>query len=292
MRSVVLSVVAMLTAVVAMPAVSQTLTVSVTGMGKVTGAGIDCGAQGPDCTERLLPTSIGLPRPGRPVGTVVLTASGQIPPAWGGACQGTTGMSCTVAVPGGGAAVTVAFATFDPGSGVSDALRALQEAQAAASISGAPVGPGKITYSLSGAATDLNTVVTYRAEPNPGASFGHWSGRCEGTDPVCTKTVNEAMRTPLRAFFGWTVTVEIQGAGGRVTGGRIDCPTTCSARFVPPTVSLRAVNTPGSPTTTGWGFVRWGGDCASAATSPTCLVPITRNMRVTASFLPTSIRVP
>jgi hypothetical protein len=147
-------------------------------------------------------------------------------------------------------------------------------------------GPGKVTQSLSGPATDPNTVITYRAEPNPGAVFVRWFGLCNGSEPVCAKSLGSIPSgSILNAQFGWVVTVEVQGRGGRVIGTGIECPRTCSGAFSPQTLSLNAVSRPGLV------FVAWGGDCATADKAPTCSLTISRNMSVTAAFQSASIRV-
>lgn len=91
----------------AIPAASQTLTVSVTGAGKVTGTGINCPS---DCSESppVVPARIGL-RPSRPPAprTVVLTATpsaGSSFKGWSGSCAESARLICTVTVPARGTA--------------------------------------------------------------------------------------------------------------------------------------------------------------------------------------------
>jgi hypothetical protein len=283
MRLMTLSAIAVLFAVSAIPAESQTLTVIVIGSGKVTGPGFDCGPQGPDCTETL-PPSIGL-RAAPRARVVLLTFTGQAVPTWGGACQGASGTTCTLMIPTSGANISVTFPSLPSG------LSVLMPENWGAGISS--LGPGKVSSSYTSPGNPY-AGMTYRAEPDPGATFAYWLGKCTGRDPVCTAGSVMGPADFIKAHFGWPVTIVLQG-GGRVTGGSetgIDCPTTCSGVVTPPTLTLQAVNTPGSPTTTGWAFLEWGGDCASAGRSTACSVPITGNMSVTASFLPTSIRVP
>jgi hypothetical protein len=90
-------------------AASQTLTVSVTGQGKVTGSGIDCPS---DCSENLpnVPARIVVGRRGGPSSrTVTLTATpnaGSAFKGWSGGCAEPSAPTCTVTIPSGGA-VTV-----------------------------------------------------------------------------------------------------------------------------------------------------------------------------------------
>ncbi len=266
------AVAAFLIATIAIPSASQTLTVSVTGSGKVTGAGIDCGS---DCSETLPPVKIIAARLGRP-NTVVLTASGPGMAAggvnWGGACAAITGPVCTVSVPAGGAVVSALFATVsgpDIGGAIGDAMGNMPSFEAKIA------GPGTLTKSVSG------TVVTYRAEPNPGARFAGWSGACTGTNLVCSYTPNSQFAN-LNASFGWSVTVMIEGAGGRVTGSGIDCPTVCSVVAVPPTLVLTA-----SPTATGASHKEWGADCktgGSTTSGSVCSLSVTGPKAVSAKF--------
>lgn len=266
------SVAAFFIATIAIPGASQTLTVSVTGSGKVTGAGIDCGS---DCSETLPPVKIISARLGRP-NTVVLTASGPGMAAggvnWGGACQATTGPVCTVSVPAGGAAVSALFATVsgpDIGGAIGDAIGNMP------SFEPKIAGPGTLSKSVSG------TVVTYRAEPNQGARFAGWSGACTGTNPVCNYTQSSQF-VNLKASFGWLVTVMIEGPGGRVTGTGIDCPTVCSVVAVPPTLTLTA-----APTVSSASHKEWGGDCKTGANTTSgsvCSLSVTGPKAVSAKF--------
>lgn len=249
----------------AIPVASQTLTVSVTGSGKVTGTGIDCPS---DCKE-MLPQ----PPPPAPVKGTTVRSSGTVVPmvsvtvvltavgfshTWGGACRGTTGSTCTVTVPPTGATVSAAFTTPAP----PDMPSAFDSSSSAPNWGAVVSGPGTISSSPSGPVA-LGTVVTYRAQPNAGASFAQWTGSCTGTDPVCTRTFKEPFATT--AQFGYPVTITIEGAPGRVTGMAImaiDCPSVCT-RLASGVVLLTA-SVPAPP---GGGdapvvFREWAGACA------------------------------
>lgn len=268
-----LAAAAFLVVVSAIPVASQTLTVSVTGNGYVSGTGISCGS---DCSETVrMTTSMRGVKPGK----VVLTANGWMAasgPNWGGACQGTTGPTCTVTVPPGGAVVSAGFETItvtdlsDVGSGL-------------AAVS--TVGPGTVSSSPSPSESSpilpSGTVVTYRAEPNAGASFVGWSGVCTGNNPVCTHDIYPPSK--LVASFGWPVTVTIEGpAGGRVTGKGIDCPTVCTVvthRLILEAISGRS----GAGVSV---FQEWGGACKTAGmTSAVCRFTITGPTSTSARFL-------
>lgn len=247
----------------AIPVASQTLTVSVTGSGKITGTGIDCGS---DCSETF-PALLT-----RKVRIVVLTASGPgmgaNGPNWGGVCNGITGATCTVALPAGGATVAAAFATYNPpdiGGAISDVLDAMDGVSTE--------GPGTVSVSVSG------TTRTYRAEPSGGSSFAGWSGGCTGTNPVCTRSVS--WLTSVKAGFGWPVTLTVTGAGGRVTAPGIDCPTDCYAVAIPPTLVLEATAIASAS------LKEWGGDCkpaAGTASGVRCSLSMTGPKNVSAQF--------
>lgn len=242
------------------PVEAQTLTVMVTGSGKITGTGIDCGS---DCSEAF-PALLT-----RRLRIVVLTASGPgmgaNGPSWGGVCSGVTGATCTVALSAGGATVAAAFATVS----VPDMTFDIGSAMTLVSTE----GPGTVSATVSG------TTRTYRAEPSGGSSFAGWSGVCTGTNPVCTRSVSSV--GTLKAAFGWPVTLTITGAGGRVTGPGIDCPTACHAIAIPPTLVLEAIAISSAS------LKEWGGDCkpaAGTASEARCSLSMTGPKNVSAQF--------
>ena len=264
----------------AIPVASQTLTVSVTGSGKVTGAGINCPS---DCSQPLAKnTSVRATGPY----TVVLTGAagvvGHLGPVWGGACKGTTGPTCTFTVPLGSGGAFVSAEFFAPFS-VPDFpdLNPLPPVRTA--------GPGKMSPGPLPANPvswpPFGTVLTYRAEPNAGASFAGWSGVCTGRNPVCTHTLSGPFT--LVASFGWPVTVTIEGApGGRVTGKGIDCPTVCTGVAVPPTLTLAAIG--GREDAGVFAFHEWGGDCKTVGSTTwgaTCTFHIDGPKSVSVQFV-------
>ncbi len=180
-----LAATAFLIAMSAIPAASQTLTVLVTGSGKVSGTGIDCGS---DCSETLQQT-LSTVRSGRPR-TVVLTASGPGMTSggvrWGGACLAATGPTCTVTLPAGGATVSAVFATVG-----AVATRY--------TLSVSKTGSGTVTSSPAGVDCgadcldnyDVGTVVTLTAAAGVESTLSGWGGACLGTG-TCVVSVDAA----------------------------------------------------------------------------------------------------
>jgi hypothetical protein len=82
---------------------------------------------------------------------------------------------------------------------------------AAVGISAVGTGPGKIVVSPPDGRVSAGTVVTFRAEPNAGASFARWGGACSGSIPVCTVTAG-SNNIAVSAQFG-DFSVGVAGSG-------------------------------------------------------------------------------
>ncbi|MEZ5672052.1 MAG: choice-of-anchor D domain-containing protein [Thiotrichaceae bacterium] len=133
------------------------------------------------------------------------------------------------------------------------------------------------------------TTVKLTATPASGSTFTSWSGNCSGTTNPLSLTMDVA-KTCTATFTGGTtpppttttqtLTVTKTGNGKIVsqpTG--IDCGTTCTSSLNTGT-SVVLTATPD----TGATFTSWGGDCASAATSPTATVTLDAAKNCTATF--------
>jgi hypothetical protein len=232
MRLMMLPAVAALIGVGVIPVAGQTLAVSVTGPGKVTGTGIDCPS---DCTEAFLPTSIRMPgRPSPPAPTIVLTAA---PAAgyqlssvrWTGSCQeGLERPTCTVAL-SGGTAVSVTIAIVP--------ARLTVEFNTEANPGGPDaIGPGAVTSIPSG--------IECRKEDLASPGVGTCSGEFQGT-----VTLSAVATSPDWAFLSWMF---VEGpSGGHCPGAAATCPLEMTgprvvrAFFGPHRINVKVVLTEG-----------------------------------------------
>lgn len=145
---------------------------------------------------------------------------------------------------------------------------------------GIEVSSGEVTAEFETAA-----VVTLTANPAEGSTFDGWSGACEGTDPVCEVTMDQA-RTVTATFSAvdggpHTLTVSTDGDGdGAVTSDPAGIDTAAgetSADFAAGTdVTLTADASEGST------FAGWSGSCAG--NDPECTVTMDQAHNVTATF--------
>lgn len=146
---------------------------------------------------------------------------------------------------------------------------------------------------------DLNRMVTLTALPGTEQTFGAFSGACLSSSQSCTFTANSP--AVVTATFGTpTVTLNVTAPSNATGAGMVsasgmeidcslvgasspapqDCKATASVEDLQGTLTLYA--TPDGAST----FGGWGGACASAGTSPTCvLTSIEGNIEVTAWFV-------
>ena len=161
-------------------------------------------------------------------------------------------------------------------------------------VSRAGNGSGTVSSSPAGIACgsscsrlfDLGATVTLTAAPDASSSFAGWSGgSCSGTGP-CTISIDGAKAvTATFALRSFTVGVTKAGAGvGSVTSSPagIACPSTCLASYLyGSSVTLTAAANVGSR------FVGWSGACTGTAP---CVLTLTANQAVTATFSPPPVR--
>jgi phospholipase C len=242
------------------PVLSVSLGGSGTGTVTSSPAGIDCGTT---CSASF--TS----------GTqVILTATpgaGSAFGGWGGACSGTS-PTCELTL----SASQKVTASFTP------------QAQPLLSVSLS--GTGTVASSPAGincpqtcsASFALGTQVTLTETPGANYIFAGWGGACSGTNSTCTVTLS-ASKQVTAAFTPQgepVLSVTLAGTGtGTVTSSPagISCQPTCSAGF-PSGTQVTLTETAGTNST----FAGWGGACSG--TNSTCVLTLTANQQVTATF--------
>ena len=247
-------------------AVFQALySLSVQNAGSGTGS-VDSSPQGRDCGNGSSDCYIS-------GAAVTLTATPWISSSltsWSG-CDSTSGNTCTVTMTRN-RTVTATFTL------VHDTL----------SVQRTGTGSGTVTGTGINCGSDCSEVlvrgssVTLTATPSSGSALTSWSG-CDSTNGnTCTVTSITQDRT-IAATFSLNVqyyTLSVQRAGtgsGTVTGGGIDCGSTCSLTLAGGT----AVTLTATPSTSS-SFASWTG--CDSANGNSCTVTVTQSRTVTATF--------
>ena len=236
--------------------VMSTLTVSIagSGLGTVTGSGIDC------------PGTCSLDYPSGTSVTLSATATaGSTFTGWsGGGCSGTG--TCTMTM----SSDHTVTATFT----ITHTLAVSIAGSGSGTVTGSGIDcPGTCSLDY-----PSGTSVTLSATATAGSTFTGWSGGgCSGTG-TCTMTMSSDHTVTATFTITHTLAVSIAGSGsGTVTGSGIDCPGTCSLDYPSGTsVTLSATATAGS-TFTGWS----GGGCSGTGT---CTMTMSSDHTVTATF--------
>ncbi len=242
------------------------LTVSVSGLGTVTGGGINCGNGVFTCSANETANS-----------TVTLTetpASGATFAGWGGACSGTT-PTCTVSMT---SAMTVT-ATFTGGTALVS-LSVSVSGKGTVTGGGINCGNGATTCSVSGGA---GSSITLTATPASGASFTRWSGACSGSASTCKVilSVSTSVSATFSGGAGVTLTLAISGRGTVSSSAGVCGSTgpkrTCTQHFAAgASVVLTQAPLAGAK------FLGWGGACTGA--KKICVLRLTGAKLVTATF--------
>lgn len=249
-----------------LPLTTHLLTVTRDGQGSMSSdpAGIDCGAT---CSATFVQDTA--------VTLSATPAAGWQLSHWSGACAG-SGI-CVVSMTQA-RTVTATFTQIPPQQFL---------------LSVARVGQGNVTSSPAGidcgatcsASFASGTQVTLTPIPATGWQFSHWSGECAGNG-ICT--VNMLQTQSVTATFielppsNFALQVSKQGQGTAIsTPAGIDCGDTCGAVFASGT-SVTLTATPA----TGWVFGGWSGGCVG---EEACVVTMSQNRNVTATFLPVHI---
>jgi phospholipase C len=192
---------------------------------------------------------------------------------WSGACSGTGVCNVTLTQ---NTSVKAEFSA-------SPVLAVTLSGTGQGSVSSSPAGI--VCGSTCKADFDPGTQVTLTATAAANSTFAGWTGACTGGSPSCMVTLSASEQ--VTAIFNTIIvqntdvlSVSLAGTGtGTVTSSPagISCAPTCSANFNAGTqVTLTATPRTNSS------FVAWGGACAGS--NPTCLVTLTANSQVTATF--------
>lgn len=237
-----------------------TVTRAGTGIGSVTGIGINCGI---DCTESF---ALGQ--------TVTLTATPAAGSAFAGfsGCNATVGMTCTVTLTSA-RTVVAAFTFIAP----RPTLSVIKTGTGTGTVTGTGISCGADCTEQ----YNLGQTVTLTATPVVGSAFAAWSGCNSVSGLQCTVSMT-ASRTVAASFVlipRPTLTVMRFGTGsGTVTGTGISCGADCTEQYnFGTTVVLSATPTTGSA------FGGWSG-CNSVAGTQ-CSVTLTASRTVTATFI-------
>ena len=237
-----------------------TLTITPPTGGKVTGAGISCGAGGTACAVTM-PVAMML-------GITATASSGYTFTGWSGDCSGTA-LSTSVNLQG----ARTCAATFTPAGGTTYSLTI-----APAPTGGTVTGNG-LTCGAGGATCQVTfgsaTLATLTAAAGTGYTFTSWGGACSGTNATTSVQV-DAARTCSATFTvsggggglptgpPYTLTIT-PPTGGKVTGAGISCGAggTACAVTMPVAMTLGITATASS----GYTFTGWSGACSGTAAS-------------------------
>ena len=264
---------------------TRTVTVQVLGKGTVksTPGGITCGGGSSKCFAAFSDTA-----------DVVLSAKpggGFAAGTWSGDCGGSTDTECDL----GSGSDSIAVAEFSPKSGTSQSTLSVTFADDGVAATGdegdvsapEPTPPGSaIDCGNASGGTSCAWVVptgstlTVFQTPAAGSVFQGWGGQCSGQAASCTVEMNgdRQVGAAWAPAGGSTAQLTISVAGsGHVSGGSIDCPSTCVAN-----VSLNSAVTLTASPGDGYVFTGWTGSCTG--TAPTCTVTMTAAAAVTATF--------
>ena len=229
--------------------------------GKVTGAGINCGAGGTACAVTM-PASMTL-------GISAAPSAGYTFGGWSGDCAGTS-PSIWVDLKG----ARTCAATFTPVGGTTYSLTI-----APAPTGGTVTGNG-LTCGAGGATCAVtfggSTTATLTAAAATGYTFTNWGGACSGTSAT-TSVLVDAAKTCSATFTAtggggglptgppYTLTISPVPTGGKVTGAGINCGAggTACAVTMPASMTLGVSATPSA----GYTFGGWSGDCSGTSTS-------------------------
>jgi hypothetical protein len=244
------------------------LSVSVSGAGHVTGGGIDCTSFSTSGCSVTVANQVPAPQ-------VTLTATadnGALFAGWSGTCI-RNGNQCTV--------------TVDRASSISAIFQSSKVQLAVATTGhGAGIVTGAGINCTSGSTPGCSTLVdvmsppkqvTLHAVPDASSVFTGWSGPCGGTGD-CNVSM-DAPKTAIASFAprSFSVTIQLSGAGGTVTGPNgFTCTSSLGCTLpVANTSPAQQVVLTASPST---GFIGWSGNGSGSGTTYTLTVDDNKNI--------------
>ena len=248
------------------------VTLAGTGTGTVTSnpSGINCGQT---CKASF--------NPGEQVILTATAGANSHFSGWGGACSASgSNSTCTVSL----SASQQVTATFD--STLSGPVLAVSRTgTGTGTVVSNPAGINCGTTCSANFASGTSVTLTETSAAN--STFAGWSGGgCSGDSTTCVVTLSTSQNvtatfTLNQSVFALGVSLAGSGTGMVASNPQgISCQPTCSANFTAGT-QVTLTETPGANST----FAGWsGGGCSGS--SPTCVVMLTANQNVTATFNP------
>ena len=245
-----------------------TLTITPPTGGRVTGAGISCGAGGTTCAVTM-PVAL-------TVGIEATASSGYTFTGWSGDCSGTAA-SISVNLQG----PRTCAATFTPAGGTTYALTI-----APAPTGGTVTGNG-LTCGAGGATCAVTlasgTTAALTAAPAAGYTFTSWGGSCSGTSATTSVLMNAAKScsATFTASGGTTYALTITPAptGGTVTGNGLSCGAggaTCAVTLASGTTAALT-----AAPAAGYTFTSWGGSCSGTSATTSVLMDAAKSCSAT-----------
>lgn len=249
------------------------LSVTVSGPGTVTGAGINCGSGATTCSTT--------PAVNSSVTLTATPAAGATFSGWGGSCSGTI-PTCTVQMTAA-RSVTATFTTGGGGGGAT--VRLTVTVTGSGTVSGGGITCGNGSGACSANLT-TGSSVTLTATPATGATFTAWGGACTGSAPTCTVSMTsvKSVSATFTTVAPGTLAITVNGKGsvsaplGKCIG--VGVTKTCIQKYAKGrTVTLTAAAARGNV------FAGWDGACVAAAKKPTCTVKLDTAKSVSATFV-------
>jgi uncharacterized repeat protein (TIGR02543 family) len=215
-------------------------------------------------------------------------ASGYVFAGWTGVSGCGSAPDCVASLQG---ATLTAVATFSPQAQAQYQLQLTVAASGGGSVSSQPGGLSACSTACA-ASFNAGTSVTLIATPAGGYVFSGWSvsnGACTGSSPTCQVDMSAA-RSVTANFTAvppvthrLTVAAPANGLIGSTSPlpAGINCGVDCTEDYADGTsVTLQA-----TPTTSGFAFGSWGGDCAAAGNASTCTLNLSADRNVSANFI-------